>query len=71
MPADGVVPPVLNLNRTPVGHDSSTDHTKMPWGLDEANLLAVCNQFEKMSASRIDGHVHRPISHVSNAAIVS
>jgi hypothetical protein len=48
MPMDGVLPPVINLNRTPVGGESSSEHNKAPPSSDVANLLAGVNLFDEM-----------------------
>jgi hypothetical protein len=48
MLADGVVPPVVDLNRTPVGGESSSKHRRVPRARDAADLPAGVNLVDKM-----------------------
>jgi hypothetical protein len=57
MPADGVVPPVLDLNNTPMDGNSSAEHNKRPHALDEANLPAIRNVFGELPTLRMDEEV--------------
>jgi hypothetical protein len=41
MPADGLLPTVLDLNWTRVCGESSSEHSKTPWAMDKANLPAA------------------------------
>jgi hypothetical protein len=57
MPADGVLPPVLNLNCTPVGGESSSEHRKAPRATDAANLPHAVNMFSQMPTPKMGEQV--------------
>jgi hypothetical protein len=55
MPADGV--PILNLNRTTVGGESSSKHSKAPRATDPANVPHAVNMFSQMPTPKMGEHV--------------
>jgi hypothetical protein len=48
MMADNMLPPVLDLNSTLVGGESSSEHIKAPQATNSSNLSDVVNLFGQM-----------------------